>query len=103
MSTTITTTHGGPQVNMTCGNAAHILALLGLDYGDDGWGETNAADFHGRVTLAQALDNEHGHPDVKDGRWTTYGRRTGYNTDRLAELHEVAAWAVEHDANVTWG
>lgn len=107
MSTTFTAaTHTAvsPQVNLNSRNAAEILHLLGLPVEQDG--EHPAEDFHGRVLLALALADttidEHGLPATTDGRWTTCGRQPGHIAARLANLHEVAAWAIEHNAVVAW-
>jgi hypothetical protein len=102
----LTTRPGVPQVNMANGNAVALVDLLGLDFDGD-FGEAPAEDFLGRVLLAQALldvtvDDEHGRPDVRDGNWITCGRRPGYLAERLAQLHEIATWAHEHDAVVAW-
>lgn len=98
---------GGPEVNMANGNARQVLDLLGVTWDGD-WDEVPAEDFLGRVLIAQALlpvatDDEHGRPAVQERNWTECGRRPGYLAERLAELHEVATWAVEHQAAVTWG
>ncbi|ROO82595.1 hypothetical protein EDD29_0076 [Actinocorallia herbida] len=98
------------EVNLANGNAARVLHLLGLPCGE--WemgGEATAEDFLGRILIAQALldvatDDEHGRPDVTDGRFFFGGQRPGYLADRLAELEEVATWATRHGEDVIyWG
>lgn len=100
------TAAGAPSVNMTNGNAAQVLDLLGLDF-DGNWGETSAEDFLGRVLIAQALltvatDDAHGLPAVEDRNWTDCGRRPGYLADRLADLRRLATWAIDNQATVAW-
>ena len=95
-----------PQVNMSNGNAADLFTLLGLEYDGDG-GETSAQDFLGRVLLAQALldvttDDAHGQPEIRDGNWTTCGRRPGYMAERLIQMQAIATWAINNNAIVAW-
>jgi len=101
----LTTRPEVPQINMANGNAAALFDLLGLEFDGD-FGEAPAEDFLGRVLLAQAMldvtTDEHGRPDIEDGRWITCGRRPGYLAERLTHLHEIATWAREHDAVVAW-
>jgi hypothetical protein len=97
---------GTDGINMHNRNAAELLDLLGLT--DDPDGEVPAQDLLGRVLLAQTLldvatDDEHGLPDVQDGRWFEGGRQPGYLAGRLAELHQLATWAAQHGADVWWG
>lgn len=106
MSITITpNAAGSPKVNMANGNAAQVFDLLGLTFDGD-WGTTTGPDFLGRVLLALALidttTDGAGRPEVVDGRWTSGARRPGYLADRLAELHDLAVWAVERGADVDW-
>lgn len=97
---------GGPQVNMANGNAAQVLDLLGLDFDGD-YGDTTAADFLGRVLLAQALldtttDDEIGRPEVVGRNWIEWERRPGYLAEKLTLLHEIATWAHQRHADVRW-
>lgn len=97
---------GAPEINLASGNAADLLGLLGYDI-EDGFGETSADDFTGRVLLAQALldvttDDEHGRGDMADECWTDCGRRPGYLAGMLNLLEVIACWAVEHDAVIVW-
>lgn len=106
MSITITASAtGSPKVNMANGNAKQVFDLLGLTFDGD-WGTTTGPDFLGRVLLALALigttTDGVGRPEVVDGRWTHGGRRPGYLAERLAELHHLASWAIEHGADVDW-
>lgn len=95
----------GPGVNMANANAAMLIELLGLPV--EPIGEEPAEDFLGRTLIAQALldvttDDEHGTPTVQDG-WMTYcGQPPGYRAMRLAELQEVATWALTHQVPVLW-
>lgn len=107
MSITITpNAAAAPTVNMANGNAAQVFDLLGLTYDGD-WGTTTGPDFLGRVLLALAFldgataDTE-GRPAAVDGNWVECGRRPGYLAERLTALHDLAAWAVEHHADVEW-
>ncbi|MEV5819353.1 hypothetical protein AB0L22_09270 [Micromonospora haikouensis] len=107
MSITITpNANNAPEVNMANGNAAQVLDLLGLTFDGD-WGTTTGPDFHGRVLLALALldhatGDVEGRPEVVDDNWVECGRRPGYLAERLAALHDLAVWAVEHHADVEW-
>lgn len=102
MAVTFTSTHtAGPQLNLASGNAARLLGLPA----DESYGECDAADFLGRVLLAQALlgaatGDELGRPDLADGAWTWCGTPPGYLAGSLGEL---AAWAGRHPAAVVWG
>lgn len=97
---------GSPEVNLANGNAKQVLDLLGFDFDGD-WAEAPGEDFLGRVLIAQAFlpvatDDEHGRPAVQERNWTECGRRPGYLAEKLAELHDIATWAVEHQAAVEW-
>ncbi|MEV0135765.1 hypothetical protein AB0H83_45895 [Dactylosporangium sp. NPDC050688] len=104
MSVTFTT-HEGPEVNLANGNAADILALLGLPA--EPYGEATAEDFLGRVLIATAMldastADADGRPEIIDGRWVQFERRPGYLAEKLALLHEVATWAHQHGTDVWW-
>ncbi len=107
MSITITpNAAAAPTVNLSVGNAKQVLDLLGLTFDGD-WGTTTGPGFHGRVLLALALldtttGDVEGRPEVVDGNWIDCGRRPGYLTERLTELHDLAVWAVEQNADVDW-
>lgn len=106
MSITFTTAaNHGPTLNLSNGNAAQILDLLGLPVEPDG--TAPAEDFLGRVLLAQALaghaaDDTRGRPAVREGNWTECGRRPGYLAEKLTELHQIATWASKHYVPVWW-
>lgn len=107
MSITFTPTgiHNGPQVNVSNTNAVLLLGLLGLPADPDG--ECPAEDFLGRVLVAQALqdtvcDDQRGTLSHTEGRVTWVGRRPGYIAERLADLHTLATWAVQHSGQVVW-
>lgn len=80
----------------------NILRLLGLiEVGS--WGSVAADDFLGRVLLAQAMLGDDGGRDaVRAGNWIACGRSPGYLTDRLAELEEIATWALYRSVAVQW-
>lgn len=107
MSITITpNAAAAPTVNMANGNAAEVFDLLGIDFDGD-WGTTTGPDFLGRVLLAIALlhtatADAQGRPDRVDDSIVECGRRPGYLAERLAALHDLAVWACEHHADVTW-
>lgn len=102
-----------PELNVSSANAYALFDLLGLgpdesgaDLGFDG-GELPAADFLGRVLLAQAMiaatNDEEGTPSFHDGNFIYSGRRPGYLAEKLAVLHTIATWAADRDATVAWG
>jgi hypothetical protein len=97
-----------PAVNVHNGNARALFDLLGIEPNQWDGGETTAEDFLGRVLIARALldlqvDDEHGLPATQDGRFTWGGRRPGALAGRLAELQELAEWALANDRIVGWG
>jgi hypothetical protein len=99
-----------PYVNVTTTNAFHLLGLLGItvEDGEHPMGSMSAADFLGRVLVAQAVSPaDAGVPPVT----TTYesgttvincGRREGYSEDRLEQLHELAEFAVDRKRAIQW-
>lgn len=97
------------EVNMSNSNAAVVCGSLGIDLNEEGWcGSLAADDFLGRVLLALAIQpSDEGIPahELPTGgvRWIECGRRPGYIQERLGQLHELAAWAVEHGAEVDFG
>ena len=97
------------EVNMSNSNAAVVCGSLGIDLEEWGWcGGLPAEDFLGRVLVALAIQpSDEGIPshEVPTGgaRWIECGRRPGYIQERLAQLHELAAWAVEHGAEIDFG
>ncbi|TDD27360.1 hypothetical protein E1287_34655 [Actinomadura sp. KC06] len=106
MSTTFTTTLGGPELNLHNGNARVVLELLGLP-AEEPWGDAPAEDFLGRTLVAQGLldvatDDAHGTPAFTDGRVTYGGRDPGHLARVLVQLQEIASWAHRHHADVTW-
>lgn len=108
--TFIAATFDGPAVNLANDNAAQLLALLGFTNPERAlWedGPLPAADFLGRVLLAlglvDAATDQEGRPEVMDGNWVRCGTTPGYLAGRLTELYDVALWALDHHATVTWG
>ena len=109
------------EVNMSNSNAATVAATLGIDLDAEGWcGSVPAEDFLGRVLVALAVSPaDEGMPSfqlapgdsagvfgtVREGGpvFIQGARRPGYLQERLAQLHELALWAVEHGAEVTFG
>ena len=73
------------SVNMHGGNAARVMAALGLQ-GDALWGGSLPA----QQFLTMVLRHADGHPDP-------------YIAGRLLELAELAREAAKHGLNVTWG
>lgn len=95
----------GPQLNVSNGNAAQLLELLGLPRECEG--TEPAEGFLGRVLLAQALlstatVDDLGFPEVRQGNWIDCGRRPGYLAEKLSQLHQVATWALRHRQPVGW-
>lgn len=100
-------TDDDPSVNMSNGNAAHLLATLGFDT-DELLGSTSAEDFLGRVLVALAVAPiDAGIPahDISEGgaQVVNCGRPEGYTQHRLDQLRTLAEFARSHDANVSWG
>lgn len=108
-------------VNMSNSNAHRVAQTLGIDLDPDWCGDMAAEDFLGRVLMALAISPaDEGMPShtlqpgddagvlfgtVREGGPTIIAgaRRPGYLQERLAELHELALWAVANDAVVMWG
>ena len=95
------------EANMSNANAAVVCGALGIDLEEWGWcGSLPAEDFLGRVLLALAIQPaDEGipvHETTVPGqvRWIECGRRPGYIQERLAQLHDLAQWAVAHDAEI---
>ena len=112
---------GLPELTVGTANAYALLRLLGLMPPDGrqinvfgltvvegaGEGELDAADFLGRVLLAQALldagsTDAVGEPAYSVGNVTYCGRRPGYLAEKLGILADIAAWAVQHQAMMRW-
>ncbi|MQS17477.1 hypothetical protein F7Q99_36160 [Streptomyces kaniharaensis] len=90
------------SLNFNNGNAAEVLRLLGYDAADP-YGNDDAVGFLGRVLLALGLlVDDDARPEVTDGRWTCVGRREGYLSARLGELHAMAEHCVAHGLRVRW-
>lgn len=110
MSVTFTASQGAPDeldVNMNNRNAAMVCEALGIELDPDWCGEMDAADFQGRVLMALALSPaDEGMPSYEHAgpgaRMVEGARRPGYLQERLGQLHELAAWAVGHGAEVWW-
>jgi|SRR5690554_982993 len=98
-------TGNGPRLNVSNGNAAELLQLLGLPQQVEG--TIPPENFLGRVLLAQALLSTAtvdalGLPETREGNWVSGGRRPGYLAEKLTVLHQIATWAVEHHQPVDW-
>lgn len=110
-----------PDLNVSIHNGYALLAMLGLmpQEGQEvdvfgltviaqaGYGEVDAADFAGRVLIAQALLDSgscdaQGTPTYTVGNITYCGREPGYLAVRLGILADIAAWAVRHQARMRW-
>ena len=97
------------EINVSSANAVVLCDALGINLAEEGWcGSLPAEDFLGRVLVALAVQpSDEGIPthEVPTGgvRWIECGRRPGYIQDRLAQLHELAEWAVAHGAVVDFG
>ena len=95
-----------PTVHMNVGNAALLCDVLGIASDDEDGGEMTPTDFLGRVLVAQALSPaDAGVPmytESGDGRFINCGRPEGYLQDRLADLRELAEWAIAHGRGTVW-
>lgn len=105
------------EVNMSNSNAHRVCQALGIELDPDWCGNSDAEVFLGRVLLALALSPAdegipaHEIPFGVPGRpaWTGQarfiecGHAPGYLQDRLAQLRELADWAVANQAVVMWG
>ena len=104
------------EINMSNANAAVVCGALGIDLAAEGWcGSLPAEDFLGRVLVALAiqpadegipsheLPREHNGPFPVGPRIVECGRRPGYIQERLAQLHALAQWAVDHQAEIDFG
>lgn len=97
------------DINMNNRNAALVSESLGIDLNTEGWcGSTTAEDFLGRVLMALAITPaDEGMPSYEvpgtGARMIEGARNPGYVQERLGQLHTLALWAVENDAEITWG
>jgi len=95
-----------PEVNMANTNAAFIIELLGIEF--DYCGSIPAAELLERITFGEVVGGgDAGTVAVEyraEGGATVIdcGRHAGYADERLAQLREVAEWAVAHGREVTW-
>lgn len=94
-----------PVVNVTKTNAVLLLGLLGLDSEDNG--PLEPGNFMGRVLMAQAVNpSDAGVPATESTEGGVLlincGRREGYAEDRLADLHELAEFAVRTGRDIYW-
>lgn len=97
------------DVNMSNSNAALVCGSLGIDLDPDWCGDMAADLFMGRVVMGLALTPaDEGMPSYEhvtapgQARFIEGARRPGYVQERLAQLHTLAQWAVEHQAEVSW-
>ena len=107
-----------PSVNVANGNAVDLFAALGLSSDDPDrasgngelWqgGTLTAEDFLGRVLFALAItpadEGRFSYDDTREGGMTMIacGRRVGYVQAVLAELHELALFAVDRGRAAYW-
>lgn len=102
-------TYGVLDVNMGNANAARLCGTLDIALADDGWcGSMEATNFLSRVLIAQALEPaDEGIPTHEiAGPGATMidcGRRVGYIQERLGQLADLALWAADNGAEVSWG
>lgn len=100
-----------PEVNVSNANAVHLLGLLGVQVEHDGelLGSMSAQDFLGRVLVALAVNPADAGIPVTTSTAPSgmtlvdCGRSEGYADRRLAELRDVAEFAVGHDRLIQWG
>jgi len=94
-------------VNMANANAAYIMSLLGIEFGD-GCGAMDASEFAARIGFAAVVGGgDQGTVTVSyksegGAEWHECGRPVGYADARLAQLTEVVAWAVANGRRVVW-
>jgi hypothetical protein len=104
----------GPEVNMANANAARVLLALDLDT-EDMCGHEDGAAFLARVLVALGTDRVDAEVPTREGRnlpgmpamfGDAYvidcGTPAGYVTERLEQLHEVAAEAARLGRSVQW-
>lgn len=94
-----------PEVNVSNTNAVTLLEALGLHevYGDL-TGSLSGAEFAAKVMQARVLEPQSaGAPMPTHGIMVNCGSHPGYVQDRLESLQEVADFAWDKDAVVTWG
>jgi hypothetical protein len=97
-----------PSVNVSNLNAREILSVLGVTQAEDEeylelCGSMPAEQFAGSVLLGIAVNpTDAGAPVVDEGNFVECGREAGYIDARLAELREVAEYALARNLQVVW-
>jgi hypothetical protein len=97
-----------PEVNMANGNARYVMGLLGIEFGD-GSGSMPAAEFAERLGFATVVGGGDAgtvtveYREAGGARVIECGRPVGYADQRLAQLVEIAEWALAHGREVHWG
>lgn len=99
-----------PSLNVSNINGVMLAGLLGIPGSVAEFGATlPAAEFRDRVVTALLLaDRDKGVAAVETVsggglQWIDCGRPAGYQQDKLAQLQQVADWAIEHGRTVGIG
>jgi hypothetical protein len=100
--------HQWPQINISYGNHALIMGMLGYRGDDIDCGHADAEDFLGRLLVADALleTTDAREPStVRGANGATLidlGQREGYVNDKLRILIELAHWAKANGTELVW-
>jgi len=97
-----------PEVNLSNGNAVHLLDVLGIQVGEDFSercvGSMSAQDMLGRVLIALAVSPVSAEvPSYAEGNIIYGGRPEGYMQDKLESIRDVAVFAHANGRKVVWG
>jgi len=93
-----------PVVQMSLSNAQDILRVLGMDWS----GSMSGQEMRERVLVARGLNDQNqakpGSVSVGERGATliVVGREANYVETRLAQLGEMAEWAILHNVDITW-
>jgi len=96
-----------PEAQMSNANAVDILDALEIlaneDFSDRCVGSMKAAEMLERVLIAEAVAPEYSGLTTMQIENVIYcGRPADYIQRKLAQLREVAEWAIENGRDVTW-
>jgi hypothetical protein len=96
-----------PSVNMSNGNAVHILGILGFTREDieeiatEGR-EFSPMDLTSRLLLAGVFsENVEERPTVREGNWVNFGTDAAYIERKLGDIKAVVYWADQHGKEVS--
>lgn len=100
--------HQWPQINISYGNAARVMGMLGFEGDDIHGGHATADDFLGRLLVADGLlETSDARPSsvTRGANGATLidcGERAGYVNDKIRSLISLAMWAKEHGSDIVW-